>query len=234
MAQIFVSFIFQILARISNDFTFEDAHLELATDKRMDAVIKFVNEEFAPDETISKSLEFVQDEEVEQIIRHTFRENLSVLLISNSTDEIIAVRLSHTTEKEGNSELKKKVKNKKFVTMLTFLTHKDEESNPFDKYGVDKAVYFVMLGVDRRYRRRGIGTKIMDAAIKFYSEIGIEPVVIKGEGTSNFSKRIYEKFGFETLHEFPYEDYKIDGEIVFNNTGEHKSCKIFAKIIPPK
>ena len=51
--------------------------------------------------------------------------------------------------------------------------------------------------------------------------------VIRGEGSSNFSQRIYEKLGFETLLEIQYEDYKQDGEFVFKNTGEHKPEKVY-------
>ena len=184
-----------------------------------------------PDEPLSRSLEMVFDEEIELFLRRLLRETLSVLLVSNTTDVIIAARISNISEKDVDSDAMKNLKNTKLVTIFNFLTQKDKELNAYDKYRVDKVVHFVMLGVDRRYRRRGIATKIMNAAITFYAEIGIEPVVVKGEGTSDFSKRIYEKFGFETLHEFPYVDYKIDGEVVFKNTGEHKSCKIFSKMI---
>ena len=187
--------------------------------------------EYAPDEPLSRSLEIVFDEEIEELLRHLLRENLSILLVSNNSDEIIAGRLSTIAKKNEHSDTMKNLKNPKLFTLYTFSTHKDEELNAFDKYEVDKAVNFLILAVDRRYRRKGIATKIMDAAMKFYSEIGMERVVIKGEATSNFSKRIYEKFGFETLHEFHYEDYKVDGEVVFKKTGEHKSSKIFAKMV---
>jgi hypothetical protein len=46
-------------------------------------------------------------------------------------------------------------------------------------------------------------------------------VCIKGEGTSNYSQRIFEKFDFEAIHTMKYDEYKIDGEIVFKNTGDN-------------
>jgi hypothetical protein len=52
----------------------------------------------------------------------------------------------------------------------------------------------------------------------FCKELGLSPVCIKGEGTSNYSQRIFEKFDFETIHTMKYDEYKIDGEIVFKNT----------------
>ena len=54
---------------------------------------------------------------------------------------------------------------------------------------------------------------------------------MKGEGTSNFSKRIYEMLGFDVLVEFMYEDHKENGKIVFKNTGDNKSIKLYGKVI---
>jgi hypothetical protein len=54
-------------------------------------------------------------------------------------------------------------------------------------------------------------------------------VCIKGEGTSNYSQRIFEKFDFEAIHTMKYDEYKIDGEIVFKNTGDNESTKCYVK-----
>jgi hypothetical protein len=39
----------------------------------------------------------------------------------------------------------------------------------------------------------------MQATLLFCKELGLSPVCIKGEGTSNYSQRIFEKFDFETI-----------------------------------
>jgi hypothetical protein len=49
--------------------------------------------------------------------------------------------------------------------------------------------------------------------------------------SSNYSQRIYEKFNFETIHTFKYDEYKIDGEVVFKNTGEHKAMKVISSLL---
>ena len=61
----------------------------------------------------------------------------------------------------------------------------------------------------------------------FLGNMGINPYFIKGEGTSNFSKKIYEKCGFETIMDYPFDEYVKDGHVVFDNTGEHKSMRVY-------
>ena len=38
---------------------------------------------------------------------------------------------------------------------------------------------------------------------------------------------MFEKLGFETLAEVVYDDYTVDGKIVSENLGEHKSEKLY-------
>ena len=57
------------------------------------------------------------------------------------------------------------------------------------------------------------------------------PVLVKALDDSNYSHRIFERFGFDCLAEIMYDDYKVDGEQVVTYTGEHKSIKIFCKVV---
>ena len=44
-------------------------------------------------------------------------------------------------------------------------------------------------------------------AMSFVEHLDLGPMVVTGEGTSNFSKRIFEELGFDTLAEIMYADY---------------------------
>ena len=87
----------------------------------------------------------------------------------------------------------------------------------------------VELGKHSQYRQHGIASKLMQAALLFCEGLGLSPVCLKREGTSIYSQKIYEKFGFETLQTFNYDEYKINDEILFKNTGIHKCTKIYVK-----
>ena len=71
----------------------------------------------------------------------------------------------------------------------------------------------------------------MQASLVFIRNLISGTAVVTGECSSNHSKRIYEKLEFDSLAEIMFEDYKVAGEIVMNNTGEHKSMRVYGKIV---
>lgn len=153
-------------------------------------------------------------------------QNVSVLLISNTTDEIIACRTMAIAKRNEAAE---KTENMKWEKIMDFLCHRYHEMDVFKRFNVDTAVAFIALATHRDHRAQGIASKLMQATILFCKELGLSPVCIKGEGTSNYSQRIYEKFDFETIHTMKYDEYKIDGEVVFKNTGDIESTKCYVK-----
>lgn len=72
----------------------------------------------------------------------------------------------------------------------------------------------------------------MQAAILFIKSMNLgRPYLVKGLGDSNYSKRIFERSGFDCLGEIMFDDYKVDGEQVITNTGEHKSIKLYCQMV---
>ena len=69
----------------------------------------------------------------------------------------------------------------------------DRSCNIFEHYGVDDVIHFYGFGVHGDFRRSGIGEKLMKAALSFVRNLDLGNVVIKGEGTSDYSKRVFEK-----------------------------------------
>ncbi|CAG2200349.1 unnamed protein product [Mytilus edulis] len=218
----------EALRRINDSLDFKDAHLELSSDERNGSLVTFLKEHFYSDEVLGKSLGAELDEEVAALLTEIFRENLSVLLISDITGEIIATR-SMCLARKGEKADWSKSKNRNWIIIMDFLGHKYDEMDVFKRYNADIVVAFVALATHKDHRAQGIASKVMKATLLFCKELGLSPVCIKGEGTSNYSQKIYEKFGFETIHTLPYDDYKKDGEIVFRNTGENKSTKCYVK-----
>ena len=151
-------------------------------------------------------------------------------LLSDKTDEVIAARVItlHDRNVHFSSEDFESDAMKKIVAIYNHITAK---CNIYDHYNVDELFHFFGFGVHRDYRRKGIATKVMKAAVALVKNMNIGSVVIQGEGTANGSKRIYEKLGFEILAEVVYDDYKVNGEIVFKNMGDEKFERLYGKIV---
>jgi len=187
-----------------------------------------MKEHFYPDETLCKSIGRTFDDEIANVLMKNLSENVSVLLISNTTDEIIACRTMAIAKRNEEAD-GSKTENIKWVKIMDFLGHRYHEMDVFKRFNVDTAVAFIALATHKDHRAQGIASKLMQATLLFCKELGLSPVCVKGEGTSNYSQRIYEKFDFETIHTLKYDEYKIDGEIVFKNTGDIESTKCYVK-----
>ena len=61
------------------------------------------------------------------------------------------------------------------------------------------------------------------AAMAFAKALGFKGVTV--EGTSNFSQKIFEKLGFETVLWQVYSDYKYKQRYLSERTREHTSMK---------
>ena len=181
---------------------------------------------FCPDEVVFRAVGAILDEELREFARAALRQNLSIALVSCKTGEIIGGRMIKVDNRDDQLDISKfkSEPNRKCADVYAEL---DRRCNVFDQYDVDELIHFYGLVVHRDYRQRGIGEKLMKAAVLFVQNLGLGPVIIKGVGSSNFSQRLYEKVGFEMLAEVVYAEYKVDGKVVVSETGEHKTVRMY-------
>ena len=181
---------------------------------------------FFPDEVVFRAVGAIVAEEIRELMRAPLQQNLSIALISRKTGKIIGGRMIKVDNRDDQLDISKikSEPNRKCVDVYAEL---DRRCNVFDHYNVDELIYFYGLVVHRDYRQRGIGEKLMRAAVFFVQNLGLGLFIIKGDGTSNFSQRLYEKVGFEMLAEVVYAEYKIDGNVVVSETGEHKTERMY-------
>lgn len=127
------------------------------------------------------------------------------ICISKETNKIMGVRITGILQRTDPPVDTSKIKDEKFLTAYEFVTQKDEEVDVLNRLGVDEVMNFFGLGVVREFRRKGIATKLLNAAVAFAKELGIKG--IKGMGSSCISQKIFEKAGFETAITIPYNSY---------------------------
>ncbi|WAR19391.1 hypothetical protein MAR_001229 [Mya arenaria] len=218
----------QVVQEISNDLAVPGTHIELASDVRSEQIVNFLAIYFYPDVNIDRAIGLVIDDWMKNALRSHYVENLSLLLIDDATDDVIGTRTIMISHK-ADYPITNIIKNKESKLIFDFLLQKHDEMNVFEHYGVNTVFRFVNLGIRPDYRCRGLASMLMEAGVRFCSKVGPSDACIWGEATSNASQRIYEKCGFETLHTLYYDDYKVDGEIVFKDMGEDKSTKVYVK-----
>lgn len=200
----------------------------LVTENLYRKALEFTKQCFIDDEPIVKSIGLEWSDEFESMWLETFMTGLSILLLNDESGKAIGFRAIRLLKKSDKLDIEtfRDDKVKKVVRFVTLGT-----DDFFAKYGTEQAIHFFGLGVAKEYRRRGIGTFLVRFAMKFIENLGINPYYIKSEGTSNFSKKSFEKCGFDTIAHYPYDEFMENGKVVFDNTGEHKSMKVYGMCI---
>lgn len=217
----------QALQEINQSMEFPDSHLELLSDSRTMDFIEFLRVHFFPDENLSKSIGLKFDAEMKRYLSVFYKQNLSVLLVDNKSNEIIAstgIGIFRKDQPVDSSQ----TTNKEWAQILAFLEHKSNEMDAYKYFNVDFTVGLSSLCTHRKYRHKGLATKTLQSAVLFAKKLGLSPVCIHIECTAIGSQKASEKLGFEKIQELRHDDYKIDGEIVFKNT-DVKTTKCYAK-----
>ena len=199
---------------------------EIIRGYRYEDMLDFYRDHFFPDEPLAQSLGCVMGDELRGIMRSALQHNISIALVSCATKEIIGGRIIHIADRNDVHDASR-LKAEPLRKVIDIMTELDRRCNIFDHYCVNDVIHFFGIGVRRDYRRRGIGEMLMRAAICFVRNLGLGDVIIKGEGTSTFSQRVFEKIGFDILSEIVYADYKVDRKAVTTGRGDHKCEKLY-------
>lgn len=217
------------MENVKGKFEMENSRLAIITPDLYDETYDIMGNDFTPDEPLCGSFGVKWHEDFKQSTLQNLVQNVSICMISKDTEKIMGIRIIGIMRKTDPPADFSKMGYEPLRGLFTFLTHKDNEVDFFTRYEVDEAIHFFTLGVNKNYRRMGLGTRLLAAAVDLSRELGFK--AIKGEGTSNFSQRIYEKQGFETLLKMPYDSYSYKGQPIINGTGVHTMTKVYGRRI---
>ena len=217
----------QALDKVRAEYETDNSRLAIITPDRYEEICDIMAHHFAPDEPLSRGFGVTWNKEFEASVLENLKCNVSFCMISKDTSEIMGVQVigivksCDTPPDLALAELQ----NEEWRSSLNFFTRRDSEVDFFGRFGVGEAVYFFGLAINRKYRRMGLGGRMVAAAVAMSRELGFQ--VIRTEGTSNYSQRILEKQGFETLLTMPYDSYMYKGRPIKEGTGEHTMAKIY-------
>jgi len=131
-------------------------------------------------------------------------------------------RTTRITRRTDHIDLEK-IKSEPLKLLLNFTTYADEQADFFNHFRVDEAFHFLGLACADKYKRKGVASKLFHAQITWIRSLGMKGVVIKGEASSNYSKLIFLRENFEVLYDLKFAGFKVNGEEIIKNTGEHTS-----------
>ena len=150
------------------------------------------------------------------------RENVSIMVVADESNEIMGVFTSAVMRKSHKIDINS-VTDESMRAMFTFASQKEPAFDIFARCGADVIFHLANLSVHNDYRRQGLGFILLESAVDFAKALGFKGIT--GEGTSNYSQKLFEKLGFETILRLPYSEYKYKQRYLSERTGEHTCMK---------
>ena len=183
---------------------------------------------FIPEEPLCNAFGVTMEENFERIITDLLRENLSVMMVSNTDNRIMGVEINGVMRSSDISDTDS-ITYQPLRNLFKFLEHRDDEFDLYNRFGTNEAMHFFSAGVHKDFRRLGVGTRLLKACEGMAKELGF--TVLKGEVTSNYTQMLCERRGYDFALEMPYDSYMYNGEPLSNKTGPHKKALLIAIVL---
>ncbi|XP_052817352.1 uncharacterized protein LOC128243551 [Mya arenaria] len=207
-----------------------EGEVRLVSPEIIESAIRFIRDSFVKDEPVGAAFGIQWDDNADGFWRHAFSEGLSLAVVSANSGQVIAIRGIAPITRGVNYDVPDSADDR-LKRFLSYMNYCHEKSNFFQHYDIQEALHFFGLGVHEAYRRKGIATKLFQTALAFVKSLGLDKVYVKGESSSDFSRRIYDKFGFELLLENFYKDCTFAGAGGLKVTGGHAAYSDYGKCI---
>jgi len=167
--------------------------------------------------------------EEEELHRSLIPQNLSLVAVDVDEKRIVGVVLAGELTPEDLEREFRETEQKKVTCLLDkihkFLAGVERQANVFEHYGVQRALYLYMLGVDTSVRRQRIGTRLVAATIELGRQRGFP--VLTSTCTSLHSRRLMTGLQMEVVLSKDYADYKDEnGEVILPAADPHTSASV--------
>ncbi|XP_055920546.1 arylalkylamine N-acetyltransferase 1 isoform X2 [Eupeodes corollae] len=207
--------------------------IELITEKDNDGVLAMLKTFFFKDEPLNTYLNLGECQELEEYSLKCIPEACSFKAV-NKQGEIIGVFINGLMRRpkpdEKHESAAKSCKHPKFKKILSLMDYIDEDFNIFDVFpDTDIILDGKIVSVNTNYRGLGIAGRLTEKVLEYMRENSIP--VMHVLCTSHFSARVMEKLGFHEVYQLPFENFKINGEVVLRPAKPHVAARILAKEI---
>lgn len=191
--------------------------VEDLTEDRYNDMIRHYTENFVKDEPLCENKQVFQDElsmaEITGFWRWCFEQKMTIVCYKEGSDEIVGANLLHVKQAADTGSLDM-IQSKKMQDIIMINEYMTNQFNIFKHYNVDRYLTAYGLGINHRYRGRGIATEILKARIPMCRAFGIQ--VTSTNFTAIGSQKAAAKVGFESNLDVTYDDFaKIGPRFAF-------------------
>ena len=205
-----------------SEVNLDEGRLVRVTEEHYEQALQCLRDHFLTDEPLHIVGGATWDADNIECHTRTLRQNISVMIVHETNGEVMTL-LTNQVEQKGETH---------GSGMVWDYVHACEnKANVFGYFNVDEAVQLFSLVTNRKYRQRGLGTKVVQASLAMIRNFGVGKVCVKGEGSSLYTQKIFEKVGMQCLYTGFYCEHEIDGKKVLDGTAIHDSIKMYGMMV---
>ncbi|XP_003701210.1 arylalkylamine N-acetyltransferase 1 [Megachile rotundata] len=195
--------------------------------------------------------------ELEELCLDAAKDGISVVAIDVANGEVIGVAfnkmqvLQNSTEKSAFEIFSENCKYESSKALVDFMVNVDSRIDLFKHYNTDCIFEIMFLATLPSKQKRRVGEVLVSSSIELAKELKRgksvkTPVTVNGDNsiqnkdavpslisaimTSNYSQKIMQKCGFESLVRVDYEEFSFKEKTFSERIGsEHKNCVLAAK-----
>nr|CAD7439389.1 unnamed protein product [Timema bartmani] len=206
--------------------------IEDLTEDYVEEVIEHMSNIFLRDETVCSTSKLCEDPvslaEIQELWRKYAKQRVALVAFVDEEEgghrRIAGANMTGVAYKSEGSTLEL-FKGEALRKAILLLEYCDNLVDVFKKYNVNEYMTALGLSVGREFRGQGLGLELLKTRSDICRAVGLKLTVTLFTGVA--SQVQAERAGFELLAEVNYEDYKVDGEVVYSNTNT-KSFKLMA------
>ncbi|CAG9854165.1 unnamed protein product [Phyllotreta striolata] len=208
-----------------------DFDIKIATSADQEDVRQFLQKFFYKDEPLNLFLELITDEhprclDLERFTLKDLDSGVNLLAVQNG--KLIGVCLNGILERGAADDFE--CEDEKFSKIVKLLDYVAVESDPFKIYpGVNRGMIVKILSVDGSFRGKGIAKDLMVKTRELARQKGCGFITV--DCSSYYTACAARKLGFKPHYTLNYEDYKVDGEVVFRPEAPHKALTVYTQRI---
>uniref|UniRef100_A0A0A9WE96 Uncharacterized protein n=1 Tax=Lygus hesperus TaxID=30085 RepID=A0A0A9WE96_LYGHE len=193
--------------------------VQTAPPEMEDAVIEHMTKFFLPREPMC-SHRILGDPVSTKTLQELWREAVqggttlvALQIVDGEEHKLIGANVTPISEKTPAGD--KKFEGDNFNDVLEALIDVAQQGNIYEKYGVDRYMTGYGLSVDADFHGYKIGERILESRRPLCQLLGVGATGTVF--TASSSQHIAAKVGFETLAEFEYSTYTVNGKKPFAN-----------------
>ena len=203
--------------------------IEKVQPNRYEEFVDFIYEHFFPYErlAIASGMDKKPDLKVRPAYLSWLADGLSLAVVENTTDRIVAIALNFILRQSDSSPSQDEALNDENRIIWNLLDDLEKDYDIFQQFNTNRGLELLFLGVHQQHCGKGLAKKLTEKTLELAKEAGF--TFVKSNPTAKATSHIFEILGFETINEMKVKDFYINQQPAFPYAAEDDIVQLSVK-----